>query len=807
MVKNPKVWVVDPLVKVQSDTLPEDTYGQIELTICRGEYESIQIALRAEDKKVTLCCQTEDLTQALGEEILKAENLELRLVDYTSAKEGRKGSSLSGITPKTSSEISDSLLPLPDLLELEPQYTRAIWLTIYAPREAPAGAYIGNLTLRTDTSEVVIPLLVKILDITLPLYTPPLKQVATQYGLKIWPEEDWKLIDTYTQEGDKQRATSSIRSEMLREGAEDLKLLWLLEQAQIKLAKQRGLDLNEFDPRASGKKICSPIINGLPGCTNIHALHKIRREIIAAIQRTQVPLVDLSHTLTVKASVAPNTPADFAYGSEGRFSFQFQIECSPPERVELGDYLRFTFRDLFTNRLTFYNHPLKKPLRGKMKITLSAKEVKLEPSSYHVRIDFMRKDTSLSPIAPGSCQVYITRENESPKHFLASFITSRLAYMWDEKRKIYYHILPGRLPYSGDPFDPTSRPLYERELRLEIIRIRYEDWTGLHPMEVSVPEAQHDGGMGLLYAAKVFRKIGELERALFCERALRRIISLVLRKMITEDKTGHKCAKPWGPRQQDTILLKFLCEAFLYFRDTVGDKEYAQELLKEIRLIGEYQFSLPNFLGCSEGKVYDGRILVGLSTYCLTEYKLNGQFDKAHTEEILSFASKMSENILRYRGWYDNGGPEGHDGYGTMNAIWGLLSARRIALVVGDKHLAEVFKKSILTAFNFLARTNSSLTGYTQWIPSRHGAWCAGDMYQMLNEIEEQFGKNKIVQWYRSHLLDRDINYFTRQNSSYGETSSFGSRNALGAILRECEEYKQAIIQNHSKRLFKEDRS
>jgi len=731
MVKNLKVWVVNPLVRVQPDTLPQDTPGQTEITICRGEYESIQIALRSEDNKVTVRCETEDLTQALGEQILKVDNLQLRLVDYASAKENTKGSSLSGINPQTFSEISDSLLPLPDLLELEPQYTRTIWLTIYAPPQTSPGAYIGNLTLRTDTSEVIIPLLVKILDITLPLYTLPLKEIATQYGLRIWSEEDWKLIDAYT--NDRYGATSSVRWEVLHDGAEDLKLLWLLEQAQSKAAKKEGLDLNRFDPRACGKKICSPITNGLPGYTNIYALHKLRREVIAAIQRTQVPLVDLSHTLTVKASVAPNTPADFAYGTEGRFYFQFQIEYSPPERVKASDYLYFTFRDLFTDRLTFHKHPLKEPLSGKINIALSSEKVKLEPSSYHVRVDFMRGDTSLSPIAPGFSQLYIAREGESPKHLFVSFITSRLAYMWDEKRGIYYHILPGRLPYSGDPFDPTSRPLYERELRLEIFRIGYEDWTGLHPMEVSVPEAQHDGGSGILYAAQAFRKIGELKRALFCERALRRIISLVLSKMITTDKNRHKCARSWGPRQQDTILLKLLCEASLYFRDTVGDKAYAQKLFEQIRLIGEYQFSLPNFLGCSEGRVYDGRILVGLSTYCLTEYKLNGQLNKAHAEEVLNFASKISKNTLLYKGWHDNKGPEGYDGYGSMNAIWGLLSARRIALATANKDLAEMFKKSILTAFNFLSRTNSSITGYTQWIPSRHGAWCAGDTYQMLN--------------------------------------------------------------------------
>jgi len=126
-----------------------------------------------------------------------------------------------------------------------------------------------------------------------------------------------------------------------------------------------------------------------------------------------------------------------------------------------------------------------------------------------------------------------------------------------------------------------------------------------------------------------------------------------------------------------------------------------------------------------------------------------------------------------------------------MNAIWGLLAARRIALSTGQDGIEVKLKRGILSAFDFLARTNSSLTGYTQWIPSRHGYWCAGDTYLMLNEIGRQCGENKLLEWYKLHLHDRDMDRFAKLTTRYGEMTSLGSRNALTLLIRECDEYKE----------------
>ena len=135
-----------------------------------------------------------------------------------------------------------------------------------------------------------------------------------------------------------------------------------------------------------------------------------------------------------------------------------------------------------------------------------------------------------------------------------------------------------------------------------------------------------------------------------------------------------------------------------------------------------------------------------------------------------------------------------HDGYGTMNILWGLLAARKVALATEQPDQADLFGKAILTAFDFLARTNSTVTGYKpQWIPSRHGSWSAGDTYMMMNEIERQFGENKTAQWFRSRICYRNINYSQKLTSRYNETSSLGSKNTLAVYLMECEEYKQAV--------------
>ncbi len=768
------VWKVDPLDEIQQDALPKDALWGYSVIACQGEYESAQIAIRTEDKKLTVHIEATDLLQTLGPGHFDMKNLQLRLIDYSSG------------------EVRETPVSLPGSFVLKQNQTQALRLTVYVPRGTePTGYHQGVIKLRTDKEEVDVGMLIRVRDIEIPeSFSSEIKKLAERYGL----EKLADILDSiYDRDQENGEAVSSVYWEKLHDGIEDLQLLWLLEQAQTVAAQQQGKDVRNIDLTARGRKICSQINSNLIDQeVDISTLREVRNEFILAIQRAKIQPVDTGNSLTVNASVAPTTPADFAYGTEGRFCFQFQIKWTPIGKVKAGDYLRFAFRDLFTNKITYYNYPEKNPIPAETKILLTAKDIDLKPSSYHVRVDLMRGDQSLSPNSPGACQIYVTHEGESPKHMYVSFVSSRLAYMWDEKQGIFYHMLPGNLPSTGDPFDPTARPVYEQALRLEINRMGYYDWTGRSPMENVVPEAQHDGGAGILHCAGAFRVMGETDRALFCEQAVKRIVEAVLARKVDTVANGQPGLLFYAPRQQQTLLLKLLSDVYFYFHDVVGDKNYAQKLYEPIMSLGNYQMNQPNPLGVSEGKVYDGRVLVGLSNYCLTENKINGQFNQDHVETVFDFATRMSEHTLLHQGWYDEGGKRSHHGYSTMNLLWGLLEARKVALIIDDNDHAKLFGKAILTAFDFLARTNSYITGFTpQWIPSRHGAWSAGDTYEMLNEIEHQFGENKTVQWYRAHLFDRNIDYFARLISKYVETSSLGSRNALPGFLLECEEYKE----------------
>ncbi|MCK4700193.1 MAG: hypothetical protein KAT38_07655, partial [Bacteroidales bacterium] len=511
------VWTIDPLAEIPPDSISYDGRWGFDVIACQGEYESSQIAIRTDNKRVTVNVEATKLLQTLGPGQFDLKNLRLKKIEYLP------------------DEVKETLITLPGAFVLEPHRTQVLRLTVYVPKGTePTGYHQGVIKLSTSTEEIEVGMLVRVRDIEIPVNDSlDLEEFAKPYGLE-------KLAGICTLEPVKDEPVNSINREKIRDGIENFQILWLLEQAQIKAAMQQGTDIKAFDPTEKGRGICSLISNKLTDrALDIDMLYKLRGDIITAIQRTKIPSIDTINALIVNTIAAPTTPADFTFGTAGRFIFRFNVRWSPAGQVKNGDYFRFTFRDIFSNTLTYYQHLVENPYAGATQVILTAEELNLMPSSYHVRVDIMRGDQSLSPNTPGACQVYVTKEGESPGHMLASFICSRLAYMWDEKQGIYYHMLPGNLSPTGDPFDPAARAIYERALRLEINRMGYYDWTGRFPMENVVPEAQHDAGAGILHSAEAFRTMGETDRALFCELAIKRIIEAVLTRKVVTNETGE----------------------------------------------------------------------------------------------------------------------------------------------------------------------------------------------------------------------------------------------------------------------------
>lgn len=489
----------------------------------------------------------------------------------------------------------------------------------------------------------------------------------------------------------------------------------------------------------------------------------------------------MATVLLIAATLDPTTPGNFCCVTEGRYLLDCHLRLESKGELSQEAVLRFTFRDLFTDGTVECERPLRpEDVRGGgMDVRLTPDDIRLAAASYHVRVDAVEDGRSLCGPNVGSCELYVCREGESANHVLASYFLSRAAFAWHPERKLYNRAIP-KLPPTCDPFDPQGRQQFWQTVG--------DNWE-LHP------ELQHDGGVAFLHGAQVFRATGEPERATYCDTVLKRTIEGVINNMLAEDGKLH--AVRWEGderkaiyhvRQQDCFVLKLFSQAYLHYRNVVGDGEYAESILQRIQPMVEYNFSQPNPLGCGGScKVYDGRILAGLAYYCLTEKEATGQFSEQHVATTLDFAERAARQCLAARGWYDeNCYVEGkcHIGFGTQNILCGLLPSRRIALARGDEKLAQYLGDAIMAGFDFLARTNGKITGEIQWIPSRHSQWANGNMHEILNEIREQFGESDTLKWYATNMWRPTYDFWVL---------AFHRCDILATPLLECEEYKKVL--------------
>ncbi len=485
--------------------------------------------------------------------------------------------------------------------------------------------------------------------------------------------------------------------------------------------------------------------------------------------------------MQISATLSSTTLENFCCVTEGCYLLYFHLKFEPKEALREGDTLRFGFYNLFTDKVTSCERSLspEQVKEAAAQVWLSPGDVSLAPASYYVRVDAIRNGESLCGPNTGSCELYVCREGESVRHALGSFFISRVAYGWDPKREIYYPQTP-RLPATGDPIHPESlKPFWSGEWKL-------------------VPELQHDGGLAFLYGAQVFRKTGEMDRARFCDTVLKRTLEAALKYLLGEDgKIYAVCWEddnitklPYYVQEEEGWLLKLFSQSYLHFRDVVGDRAYADSLFQRLQPLIKQTFQQtsqqPDPLGYGGWgcKVYDGRILAGLAYYCLTERAATGQFNDDHVRTTLDFAQRAAEHLLAHKGWYDNdctveGGC--HIGFGNQNILCGLLPSRRIALSRGEEELAERLGEGIMIGLDFLARTNGAITGCVQWIPSRHSQWSNGNMREILDEIQDQFGESETLTWYYADLWKPTHGFWV---------AVFHRCNVLATALLDCEEYK-----------------
>jgi hypothetical protein len=165
------IWTEDPAQKVLSWSPPPegDPSPGIEISAAKGEYESLQVAIKPLKDLEGITVSFSDLKGPrpwyyfnFGAPVLKKENLESREVVLVNRAENW--------------DFIDQTGMLPDPLLSRPSYsfkqggTRSLWLTIQVPRETPAGEYTGTVTLGGAVT-AVIPLKINVRDFALPEQT------------------------------------------------------------------------------------------------------------------------------------------------------------------------------------------------------------------------------------------------------------------------------------------------------------------------------------------------------------------------------------------------------------------------------------------------------------------------------------------------------------------------------------------------------------------------------------------------------------------------------------------------------------
>ena len=485
------------------------------------------------------------------------------------------------------------------------------------------------------------------------------------------------------------------------------------------------------------------------------------------------------------AARAVRNSADFVPSIlAGRSPVALDISFEPSSALPDTAELVITATELFTQ----CSQEMRKPVaqlpivNGSLQMDIAPADLALTPGCWHLRIDAVADGNSLAGADVGSAVVYARRPGESLAHARGSFNLARAEFAWDRTYGIHYMQYRSEIPATGDPFSENNADRHRREF------VSAEDtW----------PELQHDGGLGFLLAACVFDALGEPGRTKYCEKVMKRTVSVITELMAAGDgrlmsvrDSEHKRAQRYHCKQQDGFALKFLAQVYFYFRFGPGsDAAYAADVLARAGLIFKYQIDQPLEPYCGECGccVYDGRILAGLAWYSLAHRAENGDWpaDEAETK-VLRFAEVLTRQLLNNHGWYDGGclvEAQCHIWAGNMNLLNGLLPVRRIIAIdaAQAENIEYHIEQGTKVAFDFLTRTNGSVTGYRSFVPTSTSLWAAGNMYELCDEYLRQVGEDRGVRLLMEDLVlgagSQLIGCFHRNNTS-------------GAVMMHCQEYR-----------------
>ncbi|MBN2315880.1 MAG: DUF4091 domain-containing protein [Sedimentisphaerales bacterium] len=155
------LWWASSGWKIGPDKMLPETGGRaIMIRTARNEVEAAQLVVRPTVSLKDLTFRISELTGPDGASI-SVESIEVLEVRYVNVERPTDKSSTTGLWP-------DPLPPLKDSIDLQPNKNQSFWVRVKAPRNAPAGMYMGTITLQAQGYNAQVPLHVEVYDFMLP---------------------------------------------------------------------------------------------------------------------------------------------------------------------------------------------------------------------------------------------------------------------------------------------------------------------------------------------------------------------------------------------------------------------------------------------------------------------------------------------------------------------------------------------------------------------------------------------------------------------------------------------------------------
>ena len=232
---NAAIWWSPAMYKI-SPSRPAPSRGkkEVSLSAARGEFEPVQVVLRPKKALKNLKVTAGDFFGPAGFHIA-GDQVSIRQVEYVHITHPSDALGAAGDWP-------DPLPPVEESLNLESNRNYPFWITMFAPREAPAGIYVGHIVFTAEGWEGQAPVRLRIYDFEIPQRF----RLRTAFGFDVGlvlqyhhlsMDDEWKkVIDLYYQDFRDHRISPYNPTE--------------LYPIQTELSKHYTFHFDEFDQAA-----------------------------------------------------------------------------------------------------------------------------------------------------------------------------------------------------------------------------------------------------------------------------------------------------------------------------------------------------------------------------------------------------------------------------------------------------------------------------------------------------------------------------------------------------------------------------